>query len=1149
MSFLSDLFGGGGGQANVGTTNVTTTGSIAPEAKPFVEEIFGEAQKQFKEDEFKLFPGPRIAEFDPLQERAFTGIESLADTGLAGSPDLASSAFYAQQAKDAAAKGLQELTPADIERLTNPFQQAVTDIEKREAIRQFESTIDPQISKQAVDAGAFGGSREAILRAEGEKNLREQLGDIQSKGSLQAYNEALAEFGRERQRQAAGATQYGKFAQQFPAQAARELSAVQAVGETKQARDQRALDIALSDFLTEEAFPQQQLGTYASLIRGFPIGGRSTREVQSLPSIPLSQQLMGLAGTGLAAYKAWPSKTGGQIGSLLRGMQSGGQIQGGGLASLERHQNNTSQRRESYKRNAEMVKKAIALLQRHGIIKSTGPQAMREFEFRMQSDPNFKQSFNRAITSVARGEGVEPLQSEYNIPTPNQPPGEPREQFSPRGPDPYFPGDQRERILNERNRELNRRRQNFMDQARGHDPASRDYSFSEEDIQSERLGYGLQGSGEKTLGMLTEPRTRHRAAGLERLIADRKAALADAERRGSAWEGLEGLTETLRQPEEEVDITDILQYAIPLVGAKGIGSERDRLTTIQEQREVPLRRGDMTEYFNALAAQDERRQGRQDAINYSGTTETHPFLRLQKDDPVKESRIFDVPDRDKSKYQMGEELIQELQRGARRDSRPPVDYMGPSYAVEEEEETVFEPAGPGGAGTRILPRRDYPALRQEGTDMRYPARTFEESLQEFEPAGPGGGRKLYDKVDITGILDAINLPTRARNNPRLPKELRGMDEFELRDLMETIRRRRGWKSSKIKRGPRDYSDPSQRPKYRAAGGLISLAPGGRTRLPMKAASYANVVENENVDVDETVFSGSTPGTKSYIFEQARRGRKDFDAALDAYKKPTPEETAHRELLKKRMTGLQDKQAQRVEEAKQGYWDALLEGSLRLMSEHSPEKGFLGNVASAFSGAPKTLAGVRKNIRDTKDAIEATELELANINANLTGQERKDALNVAFKKHSGLMDELRLATDIFESETEAAIPSIEGSIAVDFPSMVRELYDQWGYRKPTSEERKQMELLYGKAATQVYNEVLEKGGYHSGESVKSQTRSRFLDLLKDEMTEYWTDNVTASAGGGRSPPASRGDRNSFAALENKRKQAERQHKKKENLNGS
>ena len=883
MSFLGNLFGGGD-DSDVGRTNVTTTGAIAPEAKPFVEEIFGEAQKQFKEDEFRLFPGPRIAEFDPLQQKAFTGLESLADVGLASFPSIASSAALAGQAQAAGAEGLRQLDVSDIERLSNPYQQSVIDIQKREALRDFEGATQPQVDALAVQSGSFGGSRHGVLESEAYKNLQEQLGDIQAKGSLQAYNQALAEFGRERQRQAAGAGQYAGFAQQFPSQAAKELTALQAVGETKQTRDQRALDIAFSDFLTEEAFPKQQLGQYASLIRGFPVAGRSTQEVTSLPSVPLGQQLMGLAGTGLAAYQAFAA-AGGRIGSLPRGMQSGGQIRGGGLASLERHQNNTrsdplyarlgprpaagtrrdpggaalkkwlqAKARIDSLRSQRMPDEQILQIM-WGNIPAQGAadtQRRRDLtveELRSLSPENMVEEYDvRSRVDVPRPEGyisqremegmvLPKIADEYGV----------IKRPLPRDPDPYVPENQRERILNERNRELNRRRQIVMEIAKGHDPASRDYSFSEEDIQPERIGSG---------------------------------------------EGLGGLRRKPMSDEERAIITG-----------------------------------------NIIKRSDEVSEG-------SG-----PFTRFKQDDPVKESRIFDVPEGDKSKYQMGEELMREIRRGVRplKPRRPPVDYMGPPYKTE----AVFEPHGPGGAGTRIPKEMVEGRAPYNELFEMVKGRAVSPQLDEFEPAGPGGGREPYDKVAITGILEAINNPRGGRQNLMLPKELRGMEDFELRDLMETIKRNRGSKSSKIKRGPR-VSDP--RAGSYQQGGLISLANGGKAQSDYPALTFE---ESEVIDTSSPLsfIPGNAPNT----------ARNPLDIRLNKYLTGIDEQ---REDLKQRrikederLAGLAEKRTAlsgKQEEAdKTNTWleAARMFADFGSGKNFDPRLGFFGNALAAvdFSG--------------------------------------------------------------------------------------------------------------------------------------------------------------------------------------------------------
>ena len=46
----------------------------------------------------------------------------------------------------------------------NPYQHAVIDIQKREALRDAEK-LQQQIGAQAVGAGAFGGSRQALVES------------------------------------------------------------------------------------------------------------------------------------------------------------------------------------------------------------------------------------------------------------------------------------------------------------------------------------------------------------------------------------------------------------------------------------------------------------------------------------------------------------------------------------------------------------------------------------------------------------------------------------------------------------------------------------------------------------------------------------------------------------------------------------------------------------------------------------------------------------------------------------------------------------------------------------------------------------------------------------------------------------------------
>jgi len=72
----------------------------------------------------------------------------------------------------------------------NPYIQNVVDVQGREARRQADISRMADAGRLAK-AGAYGGSRQAVIEAEGNRNLATQLGDITAKGYQSAYDTAL----------------------------------------------------------------------------------------------------------------------------------------------------------------------------------------------------------------------------------------------------------------------------------------------------------------------------------------------------------------------------------------------------------------------------------------------------------------------------------------------------------------------------------------------------------------------------------------------------------------------------------------------------------------------------------------------------------------------------------------------------------------------------------------------------------------------------------------------------------------------------------------------------------------------------------------------------------------------------------------------
>jgi hypothetical protein len=94
--------------------------------------------------------------------------------------------------------GTKSFTTAAAQAGMSPYMQSVVGIQQREAQRQAD-IAGTERSAKAVQAGAFGGSRQAIMDAEAAKNLAQQQGDIQAQGSQKAYEDAQQQFNQQQQ--------------------------------------------------------------------------------------------------------------------------------------------------------------------------------------------------------------------------------------------------------------------------------------------------------------------------------------------------------------------------------------------------------------------------------------------------------------------------------------------------------------------------------------------------------------------------------------------------------------------------------------------------------------------------------------------------------------------------------------------------------------------------------------------------------------------------------------------------------------------------------------------------------------------------------------------------------------------------------------
>ena len=319
------------------------TSEIPAELKPYVQEVLSEAHdiyKTRKEEGYVPFTGQEIAEFSPEQERAFDlTAQSVGQT----------QAFAAPAAQFAGLAGL-GTTDADISRFMNPYVSQV--VERAERERRRAADIEQQeLAARAVQAGAFGGSREAILEAERRRNLEQGIADIRTAGLSEAFKQAVQQAQAQQENRLGAARSLTELAQVAPRGTADELARLEAVGAARRGQSQAELDIAQRKFLEERTFPEATLAQYSEFIQ------------------PTQRQL-GAAGTrtnigpGQAqpTYLQQASGFIGALGKFIPGGKSGGQVGGlSGLVSLNNGgQPNTSDEPGFFKTVGDAVSEGIS---------------------------------------------------------------------------------------------------------------------------------------------------------------------------------------------------------------------------------------------------------------------------------------------------------------------------------------------------------------------------------------------------------------------------------------------------------------------------------------------------------------------------------------------------------------------------------------------------------------------------------------------------------------------------------------------------------------------------------------------------------------------------------------------------------------------
>jgi hypothetical protein len=278
--------------------------------QPYVQDVLGKGQALLN-NPAPQYTGQLTAGTSDLQNKAWQGLSNLtlpstmttAGTNLLDLGNQAAGTSYNPVGSAFDANAAQQYM--------NPYLRASLDPQLEEARRQSQITQLGNAAK-ATQAGAYGGSRQALMDTETQRALGTNLANITGQGYNTAFDKATAQFNADQARKIQEA-QYGTdvglkgLAQATTANQAagnvgtneaqyglQNLTALGTAGNTQQGQNQAGLNALYNQYLEQRNYPGTLLANQANLIKG--IGGSTASTFNAKPSF-LQNALGTTAGT------------------------------------------------------------------------------------------------------------------------------------------------------------------------------------------------------------------------------------------------------------------------------------------------------------------------------------------------------------------------------------------------------------------------------------------------------------------------------------------------------------------------------------------------------------------------------------------------------------------------------------------------------------------------------------------------------------------------------------------------------------------------------------------------------------------------------------------------------------------------------------
>jgi hypothetical protein len=234
-----------------GKTTTVQEASLPAFQEAQFKELFSAARGAAQQP-FIPYTGPMVAGFSPDQLRQFQATRGLFETGMGYDPTKALQGL-AQEARPMTGQAA-SLLGQDISAYQSPYQQQVIDLAMQDIQKQADIARGGA-QERAIRAGAFGGSRSALLESESQRPYAEAMQRTAIEGRQRGFEQAQAAAERDvaRQQQAGllGGLQTGQL---------QGLGLLGQAGAQQQQLQQRAIDAARGEFQRALDYPRQQIG-------------------------------------------------------------------------------------------------------------------------------------------------------------------------------------------------------------------------------------------------------------------------------------------------------------------------------------------------------------------------------------------------------------------------------------------------------------------------------------------------------------------------------------------------------------------------------------------------------------------------------------------------------------------------------------------------------------------------------------------------------------------------------------------------------------------------------------------------------------------------------------------------------------------------